>query len=297
MISHIRIISPSGVIAPQFIDQAAAHLRAWGYDVSEGTSARNVWGRFAGTDLERTADLIEAIEDPSVDLILCARGGYGLQHIIDKLPPINKPILGFSDVTVLHSLASLNQQPTLHGAMCKHIATLLETDEPILYLQKALHGDELHFHFTTHELNRLGKVTAPIIGGNLSVLYGLQDTPYGLASAIKANPKPILLIEDICEQHYHIDRMMHNLRLSGVLEQISGLIVGQFTDCENDSSMHATIEQTIYGAVASYNYPVLFNAPFGHIPSNLPLWFHTPATLHITADSASLTIPSPCLEH
>jgi muramoyltetrapeptide carboxypeptidase len=284
MITHIRIISPSGHLDPSLIDIATARLRAWGYKVSEGAHARDEWGRFAGTDDHRLADIIDALNDPSVDLILCARGGYGLQRIIDRIPPITKPILGFSDITALHQLSALSSQPSVHGIMCKHIATLPEDSEPIVALRRILSGEPVEYTLLSHPLNRIGTVSAPIVGGNLSVLYGLQATPYGL----QTTPSPNLLIEDICERHYHIDRMIRNLRLSGVLANISGLIVGQFTDCDDDPSMPGSVYQTINEAVADYNYPVLFNAPVGHVERNLPLWLNTPATLSVTPNGASL---------
>ena len=143
MIQHIRIVSPSGAIDPAYIDGAATRLRAWGYIVSEGAHARERWGRFAGTDEDRLADLTEALMDPTVDAILCSRGGYGLQRIIDRVPPITKPIIGFSDITELHQLSAISGQPSLHGIMCKHIATLPEDSEPILALRKALAGETL----------------------------------------------------------------------------------------------------------------------------------------------------------
>ena len=293
MPKHIHIISPSGAINPVLIDQTITRLRAWGYNVSVGVHACEQWGRFAATDSQRIDDLLYALQDPSIDIILCARGGYGLQRIIDQLPPIHKPILGFSDITALHMLAAQTNQPTLHGPMCKHIATEKEESEPMLALRQALEGKTLTYHIPTHPLNRLGQVSAPIIGGNLSVLYGLQATPFSLAQAIASNSKPILLIEDICERHYHIDRMMRNLRMSGVLAQISGLIVGQFTDCNNDPSMPSTIKQTIYEVVADYNYPVCFQAPFGHFDGNLPIWLHTPIQMSISDSEVTLNMPSP----
>ncbi len=282
---HIRIISPSGVIDPSFIDGAAARLRAWEYIVSEGAHARDAWGRFAGTDEHRLADIVDAINDPEVDLILCSRGGYGLQRIIDRVPPITKPLIGFSDITALHQAAGLNAQPTLHAIMCKHIATLPEDSEPILALRKALAGETLNYRWQSHPLNRLGKACAPIIGGNLSVLYGLQATPYSLPAAQRS----ILLIEDIAERHYHIDRMMRNLRMSGVLANISGLIVGQFSDCDDDPLMSQTVYQTIKEAVADYDYPVIFNAPVGHVERNLPLWIHGHTTIDCRPEGVLLT--------
>lgn len=287
---HIRIISPSGAIDPLYIDQAVARLRAWGFKVSVGAHAREAWGRFAGTDEDRLADLAEAMADPEVDLVLCSRGGYGLQRIIDRVPPVTKPVLGFSDITALHQAAGLTAQPTLHSIMCKHIATLPEDSEPLLALRRALAGETLSYRWENHPLNRPGDVSAPLIGGNLSVLYGLQGTPFSLPCGVKrGGVPPVLLIEDIAERHYHIDRMMRNLRLSGVLANISGLIVGQFSDCEDDPLMHASVYETIKEAVADYDYPLIFNAPVGHVEQNLPLWLHGHTSVHCGADGVLLT--------
>lgn len=280
---HIRIISPSGVIAPPFIDGATSRLRAWGYKVSEGAHARDAHGRFAGTDDERLADLNEALQDDSVDMILCSRGGYGMQRIIDKVAEIKKPIIGFSDITALHQLSGIGHQPSLHGIMCKHIATLPEDSEPMVALRKLLNGEPIEYRWENHPLNRPGQAFAPIVGGNLSVLYGLQGTPYGLSKL--SYQFPILLIEDIAERHYHIDRMIRNLRLSGVLAHLSGLIVGQFSDCEDDELMGQSVYETIKEAVADYDYPVLFNAPIGHVEHNVPLWLHGHASIDCGTDS------------
>ena len=283
MIKHIRIVSPSGAIDPSYIDGAAARLRTWGYIVSEGAHARAKWGRFAGTDEERLADLNEALRDASVDAILCARGGYGLQRILDRVAPITKPIIGFSDITALHQLAGIEHMPSLHGIMCKHIATLPEDSEPIQALRKMLAGEAIEYRWAHHPLNRPGVAEAPIVGGNLSVLYGLQGTPYGLNKL--SYQFPILLIEDISERHYHIDRMIRNLSMSGVLAHLSGLIVGQFSDCDDDELMGCSVYETIKEVVADYDYPLLFNAPFGHVEHNLPLWLHRHASIDCGTDS------------
>ena len=180
----IRIISPSGVIDPSFIDGAATRLRAWGYTVSEGAHARDAWGRFAGTDEDRLSDLVEALQDKSVDMILCARGGYGLQRILDRVPAITKPIIGFSDITALHQLAAISGQPSLHAIMCKHLATLPEESEEVQSFRRALAGEALEYTWPGHPLNRFGDAEGMLIGGNLSVLYGLQGTPYDLRSIV-----------------------------------------------------------------------------------------------------------------
>jgi len=281
------------VIDPAYIDGARARLESWGFIVSEGRHARDVWGRFAGTDEDRLADIIEALNDPSVDAILCSRGGYGLQRIIDRVPAITKPIIGFSDITALHQLSAISNQCSVHGIMCKHIATLPEDSEPIVALRKILNGEAVEYALPSHPLNRSGHAEGPLVGGNLSVLYGLQGTPYDLRSIYDlrfkiSNFRPILLIEDIAERHYHIDRMIRNLRLSGVLAHLSGLIVGQFSDCEDDKLMGESIYETIKEAVADYDYPVLFNAPVGHVEHNLPLWLNRHTAIESDTQSVLL---------
>ena len=301
MIMHIRIISPSGAIDPVYIDRSAARLRGWGHEVSEGTHARGRWGRFAGTDEERLEDIQDAMQDPSVDAILCSRGGYGLQRIIDRVPNITKPVIGFSDITALHQLSTINCQLSIHAVMCKHIATLPEDSEPIAALRRVLEGKGMEYRIAPHPLNRYGEAKAPVIGGNLSVLYGLQGTPYSLQqsaisfqlSAVSHQPsaqRSFLLIEDIGERHYHIDRMIRNLKMSGVLGHLGGLIVGQFSECEDDPGMNCTVYETIKEAVAEYDYPVLFNAPFGHVEHNMPVWLGKEAQLSVTAEGSVLRI-------
>ena len=268
---HIRIISPSGAIEPEYITRAQQRLESWGFRVSLGAHAFTQRGRFAGTSEERLADINEAFSDPNIDIILCSRGGYGLQQIIDKiqLPTRTKeeyPLLvGFSDITELHSLMSLHGVPSLHASMCKALATLPE-DSPALQATKmALQGTQ--------------KSAIPafpgksIIGGNLSVLYGLQGTPYSLNAIMdQCEEAPVLLIEDIGERHYHIDRMLNNLRMSGVLARLSGVIVGQFTDCDDDPKMGCTLQESIKQVFAGYDYPVIFEAPYGHVDDNMPIF-------------------------
>ena len=294
----ILIISPSGAILPEYIDGAAKRLQAWGYKVTVSPHAYGEFGRFSGTDEERLADLQAALQDPSVDFILCSRGGYGLQRILDKvdLSSLNvnrSTLIGFSDITALHQLCTLHSPlSTIHGLMCKHIATLPDDSTALQLFRRALAREPITYTLPAHPLNRLGTTQATLVGGNLSVLYGLQGTPYDLNHVIDAHPEGVILfIEDICERHYHIDRMMNNLRMSGVLSRIKGLVVGQFTDCESDPLMNCTLYDTIAQNVAEYDYPVLFDFPAGHTEDNRPLYLNHPATLTVTGQSATLTLP------
>ena len=265
---HIRIISPSGAIAPNYIIDARQRLESWGFRVSLGAHAMGEHGRCAGTIEERLADLNEAFADASVDVILCSRGGYGLQQIVDKIVLPNRPkeewplVVGFSDITVLHALMSLNGVQSLHASMCKALATLPDNAPQLQHLREAL------------EMGRAwgGLQKGNIIGGNLSVLYGLQGTPYSLNAIIDSmDASPVLLIEDICERHYHIDRMLNNLRLSGVMPRLRGVIVGQFTDCDDDPMMGCSVQDTVRQYFMGYGYPVEYDTPYGHVDENEPI--------------------------
>lgn len=313
---HIRIISPASAIDAQWINRAKARLEQWGFSVSVGEHAYGNIGRFSATDEQRVADLNLALADPTVDIILCSRGGYGLQRIIDQIELPMRPksqwplVVGFSDITALHSLLSLHGVPSLHANMCKDLALLPDNDIALMVEKELLmrsdiptslsftsHILPLSYHpaphnartpYTIHHmphspLNRAGEATGKLIGGNLSVLYGLQGTPYSLNKIIEqCEEAPILFIEDISENHYHIDRMLQNLRLSGVFEKISGLVVGQFTDCADDVSMGCTLLESIRQIAEPYSFPILFDYPSGHIDSNYPLLFSQEYHLFVT---------------
>lgn len=286
---HIHIISPSGSIYPEYIDRASSRLIAEGHIVTEGMHARKQYGRFAGTSEERIADLQAAINSSEIEIILCSRGGYGLVQIIDRIDfePLKqypKLLIGFSDITVLHNALGQIDVPSLHGIMAKHIGELPDGADPIERLLAVLRGEAMCPYATSHhELNRQGTCTGIVRGGNLSVLYGLRKTPFDLREN-----DTILFIEDIAERPYHIDRMMNSLRLSGMLAGLKGLIVGQFSDCQEDPLMKRTIQEIIADAVSGYDYPVCFDFPAGHVEYNLPFWLNREARLYVTGEGGSL---------
>lgn len=262
---HIRIISPASAINPQYVVDAQARLESWGYRVSIGAHALGQHGCFSGTKEERLADINEAFADPDVDIILCSRGGYGLQQIVDKIVLPTRPkeqwplVVGFSDITVLHALMSINNVPSLHAPMCEPIATMPENSPTLVRLREALAEG------VVAETN--------VIGGNLSVLYGLQGTPYSLNHMIdRCATPPTLLLEDIGEKQYHIDRMLNNLRMSGVFARINGVIIGQFTNCPDDPKMGCSLEETIRSYFVEYGYPIISDAPYGHEDLNIPIY-------------------------
>ena len=286
---QIRIVSPSGSIHPELIDGAAKVLTSWGLQVTEGTFARSEYGRFAGTKEQRIAVLQEALDDPNVKAILCSRGGYGMAQIIDKLDFTTfakspKWLIGFSDITILHNVITNLGIPSIHSIMAKHLTELPADSEQVVRLKNTLFGTLPKYKIPPHELNKIGEANGKLIGGNLSVLMALRGSQFDLP--YKNN---ILFIEDIAEKPYHIDRMMQNLRFSGILAQLSGLIVGQFSDCDEDPLMKQTISEIILSTVSDYTYPVCFNFPAGHVDYNLPLILGAHVSLDVKETEVKLT--------
>ena len=264
----VVILSPSGKIEAQWVEGLKEVLESYGLLVSVAEHALCENGRFAGTDEERIKDLQEAIDDQDVRAIFCSRGGYGLARIIDKidfsaLKSAAKWIVGFSDITALHNAFSRVGVASIHGIMAKHITLKADGLDNLMTM---LFGGDVAYEVPAHDFNKVGEAEGELIGGNLSVLYGLRGTPFDLDYKGK-----ILFIEDLGERLYHIDRMMQNLRLGGVFEQISALVVGQFTDIDEDNSFAGGAYGVIAEAVKDYNIPVCFNFPAGHVENNQPL--------------------------
>lgn len=298
----VAILSPSGTVDSQFIDSAALQLSSWGLTVRVMPHAKSSFGSFAGTPEDRLSDLQAAISDPQVKAILCSRGGYGAIQIVDQLDISSfevspKWIIGFSDITVLHSLCTAVGVASVHGVMAKHIATLPSSVPAVKCLRDLLFGKLPSYSFSSDDcrvptlqgdlvnLNRPGSVKGRLVGGNLSLVYALRATPFDIDAYSREN---ILFIEDVSERPYQVDRMINNLRLSGVLENIKGLIVGQFSDYEEDGRMMRTVHQIIRDAVEEYDYPVLFNFPAGHVEDNRPLLMGANVELSVSRDDASV---------
>lgn len=281
----VVILSPSGKIETQWVEGLKAVLESYGLVVSVAEHTLCAKGRFAGSDNERIQDLQEAINDAQVKAIFCSRGGYGLARIIDKidfsaLKSAAKWIVGFSDITALHNAFSRVGVASIHGIMAKHIT--LKSDG-LDNLMTMLFGGDVAYEVPAHDFNKVGEAEGELIGGNLSVLYGLRGTPFDLDYKGK-----ILFIEDLGERLYHIDRMMQNLRLGGVFEQISGLVVGQFTEIDDDDSFDGGVYGVISEAVKGYDIPVCFNFPAGHVDNNQPLMLGAKYKLEVLKNKSIL---------
>jgi len=285
---QIRIISPAGSINPEYIDGAIKVLTNWGFRVTEGEYARSEYGRFAGTPEQRLSDIQQAFDDPTVKAVLCSRGGYGVAQIIDKLDFSKfvehpKWLIGFSDITILHNTITNLGISSIQGVMAKQFFELPDDSEQLQRVKDILFGILPAYNLPNEQNNRTGQAHGRLIGGNLSVLMALRGSRYDL------NYKDsILFLEDVGEKPYQIDRMIQNLRFSGVLEQLSGLVAGQFSECDEDPLMMQTIQEIILNAVKEYDYPVCFNFPTGHVDYNLPIISGSKVSLLVTKDRTEL---------
>lgn len=248
-------------------------LESWGLKVILGETTHTSYHQFAGTDEFRAQEFQQFVDDDSVKAIFAARGGYGTIRIIDRLDFskfMTKPkwIIGFSDITVLHSHLQANYQlETIHGQMP---LTIPDATKPSLEtLRKALFGEQVTYHYQDIYVNKKGNANGVLIGGNLSLLVSLS----GSVSEVDYRDK-ILFIEDVGEYLYAIDRMLWTLKRAGKLAELSGLVVGSFTKIkDNDIPFGQTAEEIIWGHVKDYTYPVCFGFPAGHIDNNQALIF------------------------
>lgn len=246
-------------------------LQSWGLEVILGETLGLSFHQFAGDDEQRALDLQHFIDDDSIKAIFAARGGYGTIRMIDKvdfsrLIPSPKWVIGFSDITILHTHLYNNfNLKSIHGQMPVNIPDA--STKSLESLRKALFGEEISYEFTSNALNKQGKAEGILIGGNLSLLLAVS----GSISDPDYNHK-ILFIEDVGEYLYSIDRMIRTLDRAGKLKNLAGLIVGGFSEIkDNDIPFGQTVEQIIMDVVDKYHYPVCFDFPAGHMPDNWSL--------------------------
>ncbi len=285
----VAILSPASIIKPEYVEGAAATLREAGYRPEVMPHALGRSGSFSGTPEERLADFRRALADPEVRAIVCSRGGYGCVHLLESLaamPEIAADprwLVGFSDVSVLHALWGSCGVASVHASMTKQLAKGV-SDPLNIELLELLSAPE-NFKGTSwepHPYNRPGEVRAMAAGGNLAVISELTDTPFNVIRS-----GDILVIEDIAEPIYKVERVLYRLKLGGILPRLGGLVVGRFTDYR-PSADHASMEDMVRAMVAPYGYPVAFNAPYGHIDGNRPLLLNHPSVLRVDAAGASL---------
>jgi muramoyltetrapeptide carboxypeptidase len=269
----LGIVSTASVIESKAVLSAADLLRKMGYNVILGEHVFSKHKRYAGTDCERAKDLQKMLDNPEIKALICSRGGYGTLRTLENISWeyfVKNPkwIIGFSDVTVLHSKLNTLRIASVHGVMPRYFIQNNKVSNSFEYMLEAITGKELNYNFATNINNRYGDAAGELVGGNLSVLYSLRGTSLDIDTHGK-----ILFIEDLNEHLYHLDRIMMNLKTGGKLQGLSALVVGSFNGMKdnNDDPFGKSVEEIIIDAVSGYDYPVVFDFPAGHQSNNFAL--------------------------
>lgn len=288
----VAIVAPAGILKNRNkeIEQAKALLKSWGLNIMVGKHVFSQDNHFAGTDAQRCEDFQNALDDPTISAIWCARGGYGSVRILDKLDYTKfrkKPkwVVGFSDITALHNQVHTLGFESLHALMC----TSMEDDtevikETIATFKTALFGEPLSYTLEGSKYNKAGSVSAPLVGGNLSILYSML----GSNTSIDTSGK-ILFIEEIGEYEYHIDRMLQSLKRAGYFDNCAGVLVGDISKVRKNTTLWGSpVQQLILDVLAEYNFPVAFNMPAGHEQDNRALILGRTAELTTSSDLTTI---------
>lgn len=277
----VAIIATARKIDASTLQPGIRLLESWGLHVILGKTIGKKQHQLAGADWQRATDFQEMLDDPSVKAIWAAKGGYGTVKIVDRIDFSTftknpKWIIGFSDLTVLHSHVNQLGFETLHAMMA--ISTPSATTAAKETLRKVLFGEKLAYTIPYHEFNKLGEAQGAIVGGNLSVLYSIQ----GSVSEVDLTDK-ILFLEDLDEYLYHIDRMMTNLKRNGSLNNLKGIIIGGMTSMnDNDIPWGKNALEIIQEIVKDLDIPVAYNFPAGHIKDNRALILGRTITFEVT---------------
>ncbi|GCC51186.1 LD-carboxypeptidase [Chryseotalea sanaruensis] len=286
----VGIVAPARKIDSMLIDTAKAMLESWGLKVEIGQHIFvDDHSYFSASDEKRIHDFQTFLNAEHIRAIICARGGYGSTRIIDRLDFSNflqrpKWITGYSDITALHLMLQSIQVQSMHSTV-PALFTKPDADLSVAYLKNMLFGERPTIQVKADEKNRLGLANGRLIGGNLSLLVD----SLGTSSEIDTSGK-ILIIEDVGEHYYRLDRMMVQLRRSNKLKNLSGLVAGYFTDIkESVLPFNETVKDIILNHTKEYNFPVAFNFPIGHEEPNLPFVEGANAMLVVNEQEASLS--------
>jgi len=286
---HIRILCTARSAQEKDLLPAQKLLESWGLQISYGNTIGKVKNQFGGTKEERLKDFQQAIDDPTIDVIWIARGGYGTVQLIDavdfsafaKAEP--KTIIGYSDVTLIHGKLQSQGFVSIHSFM--PLELIKKPDTSIESLRKILFGENQTVFLKNDFKLSEQFIKAPIIGGNLSILYSMLGS-----DTFPETKDHILFIEDIDEYLYHIERMMYSLKRAGKLKNLKALLVGGMTDMnDHEIPFGKTAQEIIIDITSCYNYPVIFNFPAGHVKDNHSLKLGAEIQLSIKKEHISFT--------
>ncbi|MBL7767230.1 MAG: LD-carboxypeptidase [Chitinophagaceae bacterium] len=280
---RIGITCPAGALSVQDVEPMIHQLKAWGFEVECGATVGSSHYKFSASDDERADEFQRMLDDDQIDAILFGRGGYGVVRIIDRIDFSKfqrqpKWLLGYSDITCVHShLHTLYGIPSIHAHMSG--GYLAKDADPVSTqsILDVLSGQPIEYGIAPHFMNRTGEAKGILVGGNLALLSDLTGTPDDLDTQNK-----ILVIEDIGEYKYNIDRMMWQLLRAGKLSHLAGLIVGGFTDTlDNEIPFGMSEYEIVWEKVRDFDYPVCFGFPVGHQAENWALKLGVEYQFHV----------------
>ena len=284
----VGIIATARKISFSELENAIELIISWKLKIKFGKFLFDFENQFSASSYKRTKDLQEMINDNSIKAIFCARGGYGTVQIIDNIDFHNlksnpKWLIGFSDITVLHSQLNNIGLASLHASMPINFHN--NTSESLNSLYGCLFGFQNRIKVHPNRFNIIGEINADIVGGNLSILYSLL----GSISDLNTDGK-ILFIEDLDEYLYHIDRMIINLKRNGKFEKLNGMIVGAMSNIkDNTIPFGRKIEEIVLAHTKDYTFPICFGFPSGHLDDNRSIKLGVKSNLRIDRDEVILT--------
>jgi muramoyltetrapeptide carboxypeptidase len=283
----IALVSPAKAIEPELVLKAKDFWEKHGFIVEIGKHALESENYFSASIENRLYDFQDAIDDDEVRAIVCNRGGYGSIQLLDRLNWSNfyrnpKWIIGFSDITVFHQHLQHFDYESIHATMPLNYSE--NSIKALESLISALTGGKLVYEIPSSKFNKIGEASGKLIGGNLSVLYGLIGT-----DSQADYTDSILFIEDLSEQLYHIDRMFYALSKAGILSKVKGLIVGGMTNLKNTEIPYGkSYQEIILDHFLYRNIPIVFDFPAGHIDDNRALVLGREITLFANTNKSQL---------
>ncbi len=291
----VAIISPAGSVSYSVSLAAANVLRSWGYTPVMGENLGKSRHGFAGSIAQREKDLLTALQDTSVKAIFCSNGGYGSVQLLCNIPLTvfrhnPKWIIGYSDITALHSANVSAGVMSIHSNMAYRLKRTGGDDTTSQALRGLLAGNMPLYRIKTHPLSTHGEAKGILVGGNMSVFTDLAESDYDfLNRKFMDSHDVILFIEDVHENLTHVDRMLHQLKIRGVLPRLKGLIIGLFKDYVRENG-YASMEEMLHGYLKDYKFPICYKFPVGHQgDSNFPLIEGCSVVLNVSPDSTTLT--------
>ena len=296
----IAIISPASTPGNDNPEKAAATLRAWGFEPVIGQNVLNKYHAYAGTVRERCSDLLWALNDPEIKAIVCTRGGYGSAMLLDPMTHSDfrnhpKWIVGYSDITALHSAMVCSGVMSLHANMGGALGSR-GADDPInIMLRDVLMGQLPSYTVPAHPLNKMGTAKGIVIGGNMAVFTNIGGSrAWDFLDRDNIRGKDIILFfEDVSESMPRVNSMLQQLRLKGVLDHVKGIIVGRFTEYEPKDG-YTDMAEMLSETLNKYDIPVCYDFPASHDEGwNYPIIEGCPATLNVTPQGVTLTFEKP----